>query len=401
MHFLSVSVEILTFICGAGILQGVLLAALIYFHPKSDKSVNIFLSLYILCTSAVMSLPFIMQAVGWMNSHFAQPIPLFSGPLLYFYIRSFRETITWRKAWPHFVFPCLFFFIAYWNITFLSGKYSGTTDGIPKEVLRAPTTIAFQLLKTAQQIIYYFLTYKTLVSYQRSIRHLFSETSRIDLNWAKFLVNGFLVLVTTFLLIFPLLTRYPEHAFLLILINMAVAVPYIYTATLKGFLQHTIWQVQPGTNKQIIEEEIHEAEEIEISADNQDEGKREKQGLNMEVIYEVGKKITLLMEQDKLYQEPELTLHQLAGKLQVPTYQVSQALNEGMKKNFYDLVNGYRVEEAKRLLLDSKSVNYTILSVGFEAGFNSKTTFNTVFKKFTGYTPTEYRDNQKQAALAT
>jgi YesN/AraC family two-component response regulator len=98
------------------------------------------------------------------------------------------------------------------------------------------------------------------------------------------------------------------------------------------------------------------------------------------------------MEKEKLFQEADLTLHELAGRLQSPTYQVSQALNEGMKKNFYDLVNGHRVEEAKRLLLDSKNRNYTILSVGFEAGFNSKTTFNTVFKKFTGMTPTEFRD---------
>jgi len=102
-------------------------------------------------------------------------------------------------------------------------------------------------------------------------------------------------------------------------------------------------------------------------------------------------RITVLMEKDKLYQETELTVQQLAEKLGLPTYQVSQAINEGMERNFYDLVNTYRVEEAKQLLLDPENRNYTILSVGFEAGFNSKTTFNTVFKKFTGLTPTEFR----------
>ena len=120
--------------------------------------------------------------------------------------------------------------------------------------------------------------------------------------------------------------------------------------------------------------------------------------MNQNKIDEIVKKITGLMEQEKLYQETDLTLQQLADKLQVPTYQVSQAINDGMKKNFYDLVNGYRVEEAKRLLVDPKNENYTILSVGFEAGFNSKTTFNTVFKKFTGLTPTDFR-NQQRAGL--
>lgn len=70
-----------------------------------------------------------------------------------------------------------------------------------------------------------------------------------------------------------------------------------------------------------------------------------------------------------------------------------------MKRNFYDLVNSYRVEEAKRLLLDPKNSNYTILSVGFEAGFNSKTTFNTVFKKFTGLSPTEFKERKKIATI--
>ena len=102
---------------------------------------------------------------------------------------------------------------------------------------------------------------------------------------------------------------------------------------------------------------------------------------------------------EKLYQESELTLSQMAARLQLPTHHLSQAINNGLKKNFYDLVNGHRVEEAKRLLLDPKNSNYTILSVGFEAGFNSKTTFNTVFKKFTGLTPTEYRDKQRQLSL--
>jgi AraC-like DNA-binding protein len=112
-------------------------------------------------------------------------------------------------------------------------------------------------------------------------------------------------------------------------------------------------------------------------------------------IYELAERVVALLENEKLYEEPELTLRGLAEKLETPTYLLSQAINEGLQKTFYDLVNGYRVEEAKRLLLDSRNRNYTILSVGFEAGFNSKTTFNTVFKKFTGLTPTEFRDSKR------
>lgn len=395
MHILSVSEKIFFFICGLGILQGILLAALIYFRSKSDRSVNLFLALYIFCTCLIMTMPIIMEIVGWQNSFFIQPVPLLTGPLLYLYLRSFKETISWRKAIPHFLLFILFFFIAYWNLSALGNEYPDAKD-LPGEALNRPLSILLIFAKPVQQVIYYFLARKTLSSYQRSIRHLFSETSRFDLHWARFLINGYIILVVAFILIFPLMLRFPEQFNLLLLLNMALATPYIYLATHRGILQPTIWQVQPGIAKETVEEEMQEAEEIETGRPtNNKHSKTAKIGLNADRIKELVNRITMLMDREKLYQETELTLHELAGKLRVPTYQVSQALNEGMKKNFYDLVNGHRVEEAKRLLLDSKNRNYTILSVGFEAGFNSKTTFNTVFKKFTGLTPTEFRDKQK------
>ena len=159
-------------------------------------------------------------------------------------------------------------------------------------------------------------------------------------------------------------------------------------------MQPTIWQAQPTIKKEKLEEEIHEIETKSLSniGDNQQSS---KQKVPDDKINEIARRVIEMMEREKVYQEPELTLQQLSDKLQFPYYLVSQAINEGINKSFYDLINSYRIEEAKRLLLDPKNINYTVLSVGFEAGFNSKTTFNTVFKKFTGLTPTEYRDKQK------
>lgn len=398
MHLLTVSEKILFLLCGLGVVQGILLAALIYFHPKSDRSVNLFLAFYILGTSAVMSMPFFIKIFGWRNSFYLQPIPLLNGPLLYLYLRSFKETITWRKAVPHFLLAVAVFFFTYWNVVMVGQKYVGVKE-LPEEVLHRPTTIILQYLKPVQLIIYYFLSRKVLLSYQRSIKQLYSETSRIDLQWARYLVNGYLVLICVFVVIFSLMLRFHEWFDILLLINMVVATPYIYITTYKGVMQHTIWQIQPDAGKENIVEEINDVEKIEVVY-NPQKPAIEKTGLSNDKIEDLVGRITILMEKEKLYQETELTLQQLAGKLEVPTYQVSQALNEGLKKNFYDVVNGYRVEEAKRLLLDSKNKNYTILSVGFEAGFNSKTTFNTVFKKYTGLTPTEYRGRQHKPHLS-
>ena len=394
MYILAVSENVLFFICGLGILQGIILSAIIYFHPKSDRSVNLFLALFILGTSAIMTFPFAVQVVGWQNSFFVQPIPLLTGPFLYLYLRSFKEKISFRKAYPHFIIFFVLLFFSYWNLSVLSKKYP-TSENIPPEALRSPTTLILVYVRPLQQIIYFILSLKTFKSYQRSIRLLFSETSRIDLGWAKFLIYGFLFLVLSFILIFPLMLRYPEHFYLLLLINMSLATPYIYIATYKGIMQPTIWQIQPRLNKETVEAEMQEAEELKAITTQPTKPKMIKPGLNVERVQEMTQKIIFLMEEEKLYQETELTLYQLAEKLDVPTYQVSQTIKEGLNKNFYDLVNGYRVNEAKRLLVDPQNKNYTILSVGFEAGFNSKTTFNTVFKKYTGLTPTDFREQQK------
>ena len=399
MFILSISENILFFIAGIGALQGILLAGLLYFHPKSDRSVNKFLALYIVGTSIIMITAQVQQILSWQKSFFMAPFPFLTGPLLYLYVRSFKETITWRRALPHLVPFLLAFFVFYRHFSFMAGVDPNATN-FPKEALYHPVTVTLILVRYAHLILYYFLSRRALTSYQKSIKHLFSETSRIDLGWVKLLINGFLLVVVVTLLIYPLILKYPEQVEFFMVINMAVATPYIYLATFKGVTQPTIWQVQSGTNKDELVKEMNEAEEVEMYVTHPEKPKNQKIGLDDDKVDLIITKVRAVMELEKLYQESELTLQEISDKIQFPSYQVSQAINEGMKKNFYDLINSYRVEEAKRLLLNPDKANYTILSVGFEAGFNSKTTFNTVFKKFTGLTPTAFRDQQKVALVS-
>lgn len=391
-----ISENILLFLSGAGVLQGLLLAFLVYYYPKSDKSVSIFLSLFIGCITIQMLLPLAQSFFPWQRIIFLAPSFLLQGPLLYLYVRSFKERITWKKALPHFIFFFLYLFVACGVGLVVGGRYP-LDKNMPPEVVRNPYIITISVLRLSQMLAYYFLAYKTLRSYNRSINQLFSETSKIDLAWVKWLINGYLFLLFVTMSLYFILLKFPEYFSLFLLLNAAISTVYIYISTFKGIAQHTIWQLQK-TNKEEIEKEIIEAEKIEKEIAEQEKPKTATAGLANDKIREILKKVILLMEQEKLYTETELTLQQLSDKLQYPTYQVSQAINEGMKKSFYDLVNGYRVEEAKRLLADPANSNYTILSIGFEAGFNSKTTFNTVFKKFTGLTPSYFRE-KGQAAL--
>ena len=98
------------------------------------------------------------------------------------------------------------------------------------------------------------------------------------------------------------------------------------------------------------------------------------------------------MEKDHDYRDPELSLAKLSAKLAIPVKHLSQLINEQFELNFSDFVNRYRVAEAKRMLLDPTSKNKKLLAVAFEVGFNSKSVFNSAFKKFSGVSPSEFRD---------
>jgi len=105
------------------------------------------------------------------------------------------------------------------------------------------------------------------------------------------------------------------------------------------------------------------------------------------------KQLCYLLEKEKIYRNPELSLSIISERLTISSTYISQLVNKLSNSNFSDFVNAYRINDAKQKLSDPNFSIYTILSIGLESGFNSKSTFYTAFKKHTGITPTEYREN--------
>lgn len=389
---MSPSVNLLLFVAAVGILQSFFLACLIYFHPKSDRTVNRFLAHYIFWLCVPMFTPLVQHFFSWQHMILMDPFLLLAGPFLYLYVCSFKEPITWKKAWPHFILFALYVVFDYYLFDTWSNQYpSGNV--VPPEVLHDPSSIIRVSIRIIQMITYSFLARNALTTYQRSINQLFSETSKIDLRWVRWLINGFLVLVLILTSLYLLILQEPEDFKLIILINTAIVTPYIYVVTFKGVTQPTLWQLHSDFNKEQAQESLLEAEKL-VSHAKPRESKNEKNFVSPEKVQDIIRKTIVVMEEEKLFLQSELALQDIADRLKIPAYQVSQAINEGLNKTFYDLVNGYRVEEAKRLLLDPKSQHTKILAVAFDSGFNSKTTFNTVFKKFTGLTPTDFKERK-------
>lgn len=116
-----------------------------------------------------------------------------------------------------------------------------------------------------------------------------------------------------------------------------------------------------------------------------------KSALSRRAAARIREKLIHCMETERPYLEASLDLRGLAEKISVSGHHLSQVLNEHIGRGFADFVNGYRIEEAKNLLLDPKASHQTILSVALDSGFNNKAPFNTAFKKHTGLTPSEFR----------
>ena len=104
------------------------------------------------------------------------------------------------------------------------------------------------------------------------------------------------------------------------------------------------------------------------------------------------------MEDKEPYLNPSLSIHDLARQTNSPTRELSILINHHLNKHFFDFVNEYRIEKAKQMLTDPDKKEFTVLEILYDVGFNSKSSFNTAFKKYTGFTPTQYRQSHSLSA---
>jgi len=122
--------------------------------------------------------------------------------------------------------------------------------------------------------------------------------------------------------------------------------------------------------------------------------KYERSGLAGDEIEALVARLTRHLDEKRPHLEEGVTLRQVAADLGVSPNHLSQAINQGLNKNFYELINERRVEEFKRRVADPKNRAYTLLAIALDSGFSSKSSFNRVFKQFTGLSPKQYVDQQ-------
>ncbi|PLX05451.1 MAG: hypothetical protein C0598_14695 [Marinilabiliales bacterium] len=105
------------------------------------------------------------------------------------------------------------------------------------------------------------------------------------------------------------------------------------------------------------------------------------------------REINTYMIEEEPFLDPDLSINKLARYLKMQKRELSILINHNLNKHFFDFINDFRIEKAKKMLVEPDKNDLTVLEILYHVGFNSKSSFNTAFKKHTGFTPTQYRIN--------
>jgi AraC-like DNA-binding protein len=224
---------------------------------------------------------------------------------------------------------------------------------------------------------YSILAFIELKRHQAYLKNIVSYTSAmINLNWLKILSISFYV---SFLVLF-----------LLGGLNMiGDFIPFDPYFVVFAFI--TLFTFVYSLY--VIKQPVIFGQEIIIKSDEKKEGEKyTRSGLKETQAEKYLAKLISYMEEKKPYLDRNLSIQNLSDATGISRHHITQVLNEKHKKNFFTFINEYRVGEVIGRFKDPKNNNFTILAIAYDAGFNSKTTFNSIFKSQTGMTPSEFRE---------
>lgn len=333
----------------------------------------------------------LMILPGWLwGGHWLKYIPQLGttqwlttfalGPLIYFYVRASTErnfALSRRDGW-HFLPTVLSWGyvlpIAFGNPTHILNSWDhvmlhGSHTALPSWE---------SLLRLLHMLVYVALSIRIGLRYRR---HIQSTSSSIQQQYHRWLlaVGSFLAFPILALILFAV-SGYAVislRAFTLLIVIFCMAV---YVATL---FQPSLFRRFPN---QMASSQETAVEREKYQSSSLTEPKKDQ----------LVEQLLAHMEREKPYLEPQLTLSDLAEQLDLPAHYLSQLVNERLNVSFLDFVNGYRVATARELLSDAQYDHYSLVGVGFEAGFNSKTAFYSAFKRVTSSTPGSFRKSLKK-----
>jgi len=358
-----------------GAVQGILLS-LVFFFRNAKHPAALALGLFLLIFSLGLFERYVQNnfdgTAGWVLLSFLGFSNFLYGPLLYLFVHfltSKDPCFRFSQVW-HFV-P----FVLGFSLSLVSPLFEVEPDttGVQEVIL-------FELL-VIQLLSYNILAITKLHRFHHTIDQFYSSFHYRDMRWLK----AWLYLITFAYVVSIAITHalvfgWEQGRQFYIVVQVLITVS-IYLMSYRLILY-------PGLFS------------FAVAADQEEQGshgngKYQKSGLKPEMAARYTQQLLDFMTGQKPYLDPDLNILQLSEVLGISRNHLTEILNKSLSKNFYELVNEYRVEEVKRLMRDPAHAHLTLSAIGFEAGFKSKSAFNMNFKAITGLTPSQWKKKEE------
>lgn len=354
-----------------GIAQGLFLTiTLPTVHEKNTKA-NTILAIQLGMASLMLfaKLAIYKAEAFWVlqRTILIEPFIFLYGPLGYTYLRRllYKNHSEYRLPWQHFVLAVIYGgYLIYLNILPTAVFRQQYIEG----VLWPPFGVA-ETLALLQNIFYWFKCRGLINRYVQQTKQQLSFNQN-TLAFIK-VVHGVVLMV------------------LLFWVSSYVS-SYILQVSLRWITYNSVWIGIPILIYIVGYYALRQPEIFRLRLPETDSSKTQKKRLNEQEIATLKQRLETIMKEEKLYLENELTLAQLAKKIETTTNNLSWLLNNIYQSNFYDFVNTYRLEAFLDKVKNKEHKHQTLLSLSMEVGFNSKSTFNKAFKSIFKDTPSAY-----------
>ncbi|MCC1484052.1 helix-turn-helix domain-containing protein [Winogradskyella immobilis] len=362
---------------------GIIITSIILFvllkQKNKSQAKKVLLSIFILIfLEFVFSYSYLNKIVVLILTTYIleTSIVVLIGPLLFLYVKAITKNskLIFKENLVHFIFPFIFIcvisipgFIDLVNKSY-SFKYLQILDPI----------VSFSILYSLFYILY---SLKILKRFSRLVKHSYSNLNNKDLKWIEYFLKGTILIISIDIITtsYELLLGELDWN-----IGYLTIIPIVFLIAYLGY--YGISQTKVLLPNFLLTE-LNKGQTSEIKKKQIEYDKSEMNALEVA--------LKKLMSDEKPYLTENLTLRYLAELLSTSDKKLSLLLNQHMNISFYDYINSYRVNEVKRMIDNNISETYTLLAIAYDCGFNSKTSFNRIFKKITGLSPSAYKKQLK------
>jgi AraC-like DNA-binding protein len=366
-------IKLLSYINLAGAIHALIQSMVLFFTRRGHRRANKIMAIFLLAVAIGMANGIILL-LGLYDiwpalSIFMGSVALAYGPLFYFYIQAM--TIGDRRWTPVDALHGMPFLLG----LFAYGAYLNLPPGGPAWpgaiawAVRQPWLVV-TILSTLQTAAYVAAIIRLLRAHSQKIRSTYSTIDRINLGWLRRRLAVYAAIWGVGLGMIAVVGFEGRAIGLVTQIIAFLAAMNTFVTGYRAMLQPEIFYgpIEAGPGRRY--------ERSSLTPENA-------------VLYKT--RLLDLMERERSFLDPEITLPKLAQALEIPTAHLSRVINEHLGRNFYEFVNHYRVEDAKRRLAGPDASQDKLITVALDCGFNSLATFNRVFKELAGRTPSEYR----------